>query len=95
MAYIPNVVITLIMPLMVSCTSQFWKYIVLIISMALAVFMISAVVMVHVQTDVLVDNALKSHLPRVVKRIGTDPQALQELEDYLKLETILSLVLKQ
>ena len=84
-AYIPNVVITLIMLLMVSCTSRFRKYIVLIISMAFAVFVISTGVMVHVQTDVLVDNALKSDLPRVVKRLATDPEALQELEDYLKI----------
>ena len=74
-AYIPNVVITLIMLLMVSCTSRFRKYIVLIISMAFAVFVISTGVMVHVQTDVLVDNALKSDLPRVVKCLATDPEA--------------------
>ena len=84
-AYIPNVVITLIMLLMVSCTLRFRKYIVLIISMAFAVFVISTGVMVHVQTNVLVDNALKSDLPRVVKRLATDPEALQELEDYLKI----------
>ena len=83
-AYIPNVVITLIMLLMVSCTSRFRKYIVLIISMAFAVFAISAGALVFVQTDVLVDHALNSKLPRVVKHLGTDPEALQELEEYLK-----------
>ena len=84
-ACIPIVVITLIMLLMVSCTSRFQKYIVLIIGMAFTVSLISAGVMVHVQANALVDNALKSNLPRVVKHLSTDPEALQELGDFLKI----------
>jgi signal transduction histidine kinase len=84
LAFAPNVAITVTTLLMVSCTSRFRKYIVLIISMTSVLLAIVAGVVVHVHTRVWINNAMQSELSKVVNYIAGDPALLQELEDYLK-----------